>query len=267
VFNFTPVPRADYRIGVPEGGWYTEILAPWFAAQVSPTWTQTRLDLSLLLQRDSELREIASIVGHEALTRPLGEMSFDSVEDLFSFAESTDLLLEFERLCRSTAIHSSSNLPKGLLFLNASAHAVEDPEWSNGEVEASLEKSGFTAREVVVEITERLAIAEHDTFQATLKAFKEKGYRVAVDDMGAGYASLQSLASIEPEFLKFDVSLVRDIDRSSIKQSLLDSLRSLAEKIHAQVIAEGVEREEERATLLALGIQLGQGFLFKREAP
>jgi EAL domain-containing protein (putative c-di-GMP-specific phosphodiesterase class I) len=83
--------------------------------------------------------------------------------------------------------------------------------------------------------------------------------------MGAGYASLQALASIEPEFLKFDVSLVRDIDRSSIKRSLLESLRQLADKIRARVIAEGIEREEEKETLLDLGIELGQGFYFHRE--
>ena len=80
--------------------------------------------------------------------------------------------------------------------------------------------------------------------------------------MGAGYSSFQALASIEPDFLKFDVSLVRDIDRSSIKRGLLDSLRQLAVKIGARVIAEGVEREEERETLLALGIELAQGFVF-----
>ena len=81
--------------------------------------------------------------------------------------------------------------------------------------------------DVVVEITERVAIVRHDEFQGALRTFKERGYRVAVDDMGAGYASLQSLASIEPDFLKFDTSLVRDIDKSSIKQSLLESLRQL----------------------------------------
>jgi EAL domain-containing protein (putative c-di-GMP-specific phosphodiesterase class I) len=85
--------------------------------------------------------------------------------------------------------------------------------------------------------------------------------------MGAGYASLQSLLAIEPDFLKFDVSLVRDIDKSSIKRSLLESLLSLSEKIHARVIAEGIEREAERATLLSLGVELGQGFLFHREEP
>jgi EAL domain-containing protein (putative c-di-GMP-specific phosphodiesterase class I) len=205
-------------------------------------------------------------VGHEALTRPVGAHAFDSVEELFAFAESTELLGAFERLCRSTAIKSVATLrERGLLFLNASARAVEDPEWSSGAVDAQLAQSGLHPRDVVVELTERLAVTQLDTFSAVLRSFKERGYRVAVDDMGAGYASLQSLLSIEPEFLKFDVSLVRDIDKSSIKQGLLESLRSLADKIRARVIAEGIEREEERLTLLSLGVELGQGFLFHKE--
>jgi EAL domain-containing protein (putative c-di-GMP-specific phosphodiesterase class I) len=209
-----------------------------------------------------------AIVGHEALTRPLEEIPFDSVEELFVFAESTDLLMDFERLCRATAVGSAARLKnRGLLFLNASAQAIEDPDWTNGVMDQWLGKSGLTPRDVVVEITERVAIVRHDAFREALKGFKERGYRLAVDDMGAGYASFQALASIEPEFLKFDVSLVRDIDQSSIKRSLLGSLKALADKIRARVIAEGVEREGELATLLALGIELGQGFHFKREEP
>ena len=110
-----------------------------------------------------------------------------------------------------------------------------------------------------------MTVAREEAFQAALRSFKRKGYCIAVDDMGAGHASLQALAAIEPDFLKFDVSLVRDIDTSSIKKSLLESLRTLAEKIDARVIAEGVERDEERCTLLSLGIELGQGFFFHRE--
>jgi len=206
------------------------------------------------------------VIGHEALTRPTLTAGFDSVEELFAFAESTDLLTEFERLCRGVAIRSAAWLPRrGLLFLNASAQAVEDAEWSNGVMERLLLDSGFRPQDVVVEITERVAIVRHDAFQNALRAFKERGYRVAVDDMGAGYASLEALARIEPDFLKFDVSLVRDIDKSSIKRSLLQSLGALAEKIRARVIAEGIEREEERQTLASLGIELGQGFLFHSE--
>jgi len=208
------------------------------------------------------------VIGHEALTRPVGGISFDSVEELFTFAESTELLMDFERLCRKTAILAAATIPDlGLLFLNASPRAVEDPDWSAGGMDRLLAQSGIAPKDVVIEITERVAIVKHDDFQTALRAFKARGYRVAVDDMGAGYSSFQALASIEPDFLKFDVSLVRDIDRSSIKRGLLDSLRQLAVKIGARVIAEGVEREEERATLLALGIELGQGYCFHREDP
>jgi EAL domain-containing protein (putative c-di-GMP-specific phosphodiesterase class I) len=207
------------------------------------------------------------VIGHEALTRLAGAgSSFDSVEELFAFAESTELLMDFERLCRKTAILAAASLPdRGLLFLNASPQAVEDPDWSAGGMDRLLAQSGMSPGDVVIEITERVAIVRHDEFQTALRAFKERGYRVAVDDMGAGYSSFQALASIEPDFLKFDVSLVRDIDRSSIKRGLLDSLRQLAVKIGARVIAEGVEREEERETLLALGIELAQGYVFHRE--
>jgi EAL domain-containing protein (putative c-di-GMP-specific phosphodiesterase class I) len=130
-----------------------------------------------------------------------------------------------------------------------------------------LAAAGLSPAEVVVEVTERLAVTHHEGFETGLAALKERGYRVAVDDMGAGYASLQTLAAIEPDFLKFDTRLVRDIDKSSIKRSLLESLRALADKIRARVIAEGVEREEERDTLARLGIEFGQGFLFNREEP
>jgi EAL domain-containing protein (putative c-di-GMP-specific phosphodiesterase class I) len=238
--------------------------------------TERREELSGLISR-SDVRAVfhpivrladRTIIGHEALTRPLGGVSFDTVEELFAFAESTDLLMEFERLCRRTAIETAARTPGlGLLFINASAQAVEDPEWAAGGMDEVLAQSGLSPHDVVVEITERVAIVRHDEFQDALRTFKERGYRVAVDDMGAGYASLQSLANIEPDFLKFDTSLVRDIDKSSIKQSLLETLRQLADKIKARVIAEGIEREEELQVLKKLGIELGQGFLFHRDDP
>jgi len=208
------------------------------------------------------------VVGHEALTRADFQGVFESVEDLFAFAESTDLIVDFERVCRRTAIRGATRLPRGgYLFLNASARALLDPDWLDGETPQLLAAAGLSPAEVVVEVTERLAVTHHEGFETGLAALKERGYRVAVDDMGAGYASLQTLAAIEPDFLKFDTRLVRDIDKSSIKRSLLESLRALADKIRARVIAEGVEREEERDTLARLGIEFGQGFLFNREEP
>lgn len=205
-------------------------------------------------------------IGHEALTRVTRPCSFDSVEELFAFAESTDLLVEFERLCRKVAIRSAVGLGPGLLFLNASARAILDPEWRSPVTLDLLAAAGRSPRDVVIEVTERMAVGRHEGFPEALRRLKEGGYRVAIDDMGAGHASLQTLAAIEPDFLKFDMTLVRDIDQSSIKRSLLESLRVLAGKMNAQVIAEGIEREGELATLAGLGIALGQGFLFHREA-
>jgi EAL domain-containing protein (putative c-di-GMP-specific phosphodiesterase class I)/GGDEF domain-containing protein len=210
--------------------------------------------------------EGGDVVGHEALTRPVGGVPFDSVEDLFSFAESTDLLMEFEVLCRGAAIRAAAALPgRKLLFLNASARAVEDPKWSSRALDELLHENGLSPHDVVVEITERVGIERQDAFQKALATFKARGYRVAVDDVGAGHASLKALAAIEPDFLKFDVSLVRGIDKSRIKRGLVESLRMLADRMNARVIAEGVEREEERRVLVEVGVELGQGFLFHHE--
>src|SRR5215470_8079891 len=114
------------------------------------------------------------VVGHEALTRPVVGGSFDSVEELFAFAEASELMMEFERLCRRTAIRAAAEVENlGLLFLNASAGAVEDPEWSAGSVEQDLAGSRLRPSDVVVEITERVAIVRHDEFQDALRTFKE----------------------------------------------------------------------------------------------
>jgi EAL domain-containing protein (putative c-di-GMP-specific phosphodiesterase class I) len=208
-----------------------------------------------------------SVIGHEALTRPLRGVPFDSVEDLFAFAEGTELLVDFEALCRSSAISGAKDVAGcGLLFLNASARAVSDPRWSLAAVGDLLAVNRLRPQDVVVEITERVGIESRPDFERALAAFKEHGYRVAVDDVGSGHASLKALTSIEPDFLKCDMSLVRGVDRSRIKQGLLESLGALAEKMKARVIAEGVEREEERATLVDMGIELGQGYLFHPEA-
>jgi EAL domain-containing protein (putative c-di-GMP-specific phosphodiesterase class I) len=204
-----------------------------------------------------------SSIGTEALTRPVVQHSFESVEALFAFAEGTDRLLAFESVCRRQAIRSAA-VP-GLLFLNCSARALEDPEWLSPDLMGLLAESGRVPNQVVVEVTERVAVRRDLEFRTALKALRERGFRFAIDDMGAGYSTLQTLADLEPDFLKFDVSLVREIHRSRIKQSLLETLRGLAGKIKARVIAEGVETEEEREELRRLGIELGQGLLFRAE--
>jgi EAL domain-containing protein (putative c-di-GMP-specific phosphodiesterase class I) len=204
-----------------------------------------------------------SIYGFEALScGPEGDL-FQSPEMLFSFAEKTDQILELERLCRVESVRGAAALPRGRkLFLNCSAHGIADTDALSGALVALAGSSGLAPSDLVLEITERVAVTAWPDFRKRIDRLRAMGFGVAIDDMGAGYSSLHSVAEVEPDFLKFDIALVRDIHRSPIKRGLLESLVLLARRIDAQVIAEGVEKEEEHETLREMDVPFGQGFLF-----
>ena len=119
---------------------------------------------------------------------------------------------------------------------------------------------------MVIEITERTAIKDYPKFRERLKIFRERGFRFAVDDAGSGYAGLGSIANLEPDFIKLDMSLINCIDTNFIKQNLVETLVKFADDHGARVIAEGVERAEEFETVKGLGVHLVQGFYLHRPA-
>jgi EAL domain-containing protein (putative c-di-GMP-specific phosphodiesterase class I) len=143
-----------------------------------------------------------------------------------------------------------------LLFINVDPHDFTDPAFTEQEV---AEPS-----RVVIEITERTAIKDYPKFRDRLKAFRDMGYRFAVDDAGSGYAGLGSIANLEPNFIKLDISLISAIDTNFIKQNLVQTMVRFANDHGAQVIAEGVERAEEFKTVQELGVHLVQGFYLHR---
>jgi EAL domain-containing protein (putative c-di-GMP-specific phosphodiesterase class I) len=120
---------------------------------------------------------------------------------------------------------------------------------------------------LVLEFSERSADADPDGFVEALERLKESGFAVALDDIGTGYASQTILERIQPDFLKLDVSLVRNIHENLIKQELLSSLIRIAGRLGSTVIAEGVESQEEVTALLEAGARYGQGYLFAVPAP
>lgn len=208
------------------------------------------------------------ILGYEALSRGPSDSGFDGTELLFTFAESTNMLLELERLCRKNALRTARSLHLDRkLFLNSSAKALQDTDFTPQHLSQYVSELGMSPEHVVLEITERVAIQEWDSFKKVLRQFRDFGFKVAIDDMGAGYSSLQAIAELQPDYLKFDISLVRNIHESLIKIGLLETLVSLSSKIHASVIAEGIEEREEYETLRSLGVQLGQGYYFASPAP
>ena len=212
------------------------------------------IDLHPILVADTR-----QVYGYEALAR--GTLrTLRSPEIMFDVAAEADLLWELGRLCRSRAIEAmTARLTRGeFLFLNVDPHDFADPEFSQ------LDREVASPERVVIEITERTAIKDYPKFRERLKALRERGYRFAVDDAGSGYAGLGSIANLEPDFIKLDISLINCIDTNFIKQNLVETMVRFANDQGAKVIAEGVERAEEYETVKELGVHLVQGFFLHR---
>jgi EAL domain-containing protein (putative c-di-GMP-specific phosphodiesterase class I)/GGDEF domain-containing protein len=201
--------------------------------------------------------ETQEIYGYEALARGVMR-SLRSPEVMFDVAAEADLVWELSRLCRSRAIEGMDThlQPGELLFLNVDPHDFNDPAFNEHEVK-------YPER-VVIEITERTAIKDYPKFRERLRAFREAGFRFAVDDAGSGYAGLGSIANLEPNYIKLDISLINGIDTNFIKQNLVETMVKFANDHGAMVIAEGVERAEEFKAVKELGVHLVQGFFLHR---
>lgn len=117
-------------------------------------------------------------------------------------------------------------------------------------------------RRLTVELTEYAPVHDYPALLAALAPHRARGLRVAVDDAGAGYASFRHILMLTPDLIKIDRSLVSEVDRNLVKQTLVTSLLTCARATGAELLAEGVEREVELATLADLGVRHVQGFLF-----
>ena len=158
-------------------------------------------------------------------------------------------------------------LPQGKkLFINVLPSALYDPEFQGDSLIRQLDQLGLSPDRIVLEITEKYAIENYGVFAEALGEFTRLGFQIAVDDVGAGYSGLEKIAHLNPNYLKLDRELIKDIDSSYIRREMARALKAFADKIGSTIIAEGIEREVERQTLVDLGIQYGQGFLLARPA-
>ena len=202
------------------------------------------------------------VYGYEALARGVSR-ELRSPEVLFEVAEEANMVWELSRLLRKRAVAGIvSDLQDGqFLFLNIDPHDFDDPSFRN----LDPDDLGIPdPSRIVLEITERTAIKDYPRFREYLDRFRSLGFRFAVDDAGSGYAGLGSIANLEPDYIKLDISLISSIDSNFLKQHLVGTMVEFAETHHAMVVAEGVERPEEFETIKKLGVHLTQGFLFHK---
>ncbi len=204
-----------------------------------------------------------SVLGYEALSRgPIGTR-LESADALFSTAAERGVAAQLERLCRFRAIANASGIPPGCyLFLNISPRVFE--ERNEALSRDVVDQNRLAQERIVLEITEKQAIDDFDLFKRTLQHYNRQGFKVAIDDAGAGHNSLRAVTEVRPHYIKLDMSLVRDIDRDRAKNALVSAIIIFARRIDAKVLAEGIETVEELATLIEIGVEYGQGFLLAR---
>ena len=200
-----------------------------------------------------------TVFGYEALLRT-EEPTLIRPDLVVDAAERLSSLPRLGRKVRELAASAMSRAaPDAALFINLHPLDLADEELFDAMAPLTQ-----MAQRVILEVTERAAIEEVDDVEHRVSQLRERGFRIAVDDLGAGYAGLSSFALLEPEIVKLDVSLLRDIDQSPVKQKLVASMTALCKDLGFLVVAEGIETPAERDCVVALGCDLLQGFLFAR---
>jgi EAL domain-containing protein (putative c-di-GMP-specific phosphodiesterase class I) len=213
------------------------------------------------------LQQKGEVFGYEALTRTLDRTWFPGPMELFLFADQEGLNYPLDRLAREKAIEGCRPLKqKQKLFINVMAQIMEDPCFSPGKTLSLLEQHGLSPHHVVFEITERSSIADFGSVKKALEHYRSQGYQIAIDDVGAGYSSLQSIVELRPDYLKVDRSIIQNIHLDEVKEHILNTLVQLACKMNISIIAEGIELEEELAKVREMGIAYAQGYLLGRPA-
>jgi EAL domain-containing protein (putative c-di-GMP-specific phosphodiesterase class I) len=206
------------------------------------------------------------ILGYEALTR-VPQTHFQTPDLLFRAAHKNGVLWKLERLTRQCALEALPPLePNQLLFLNVEPDSIHDPELSGERFLKNLDEVGLNPGRVVLEVTEHVAVKDFAAFRVALERFRSLGFRLAMDDVGSGYAGLQAIAEMSPEYLKVDMTLVRDMHRHPIKRELIRTIRRFTERTGSLLVAEGVESVEELDSLAEAGVRCAQGYLFSRPA-
>lgn len=200
------------------------------------------------------------MVGVEALAR-FATKPPRTPDRWFREAASVGLGLELELLAARSALGALDELETNVyLGLNVSPETAGDAGFQALVLDAAPERT-------VIEITEHAPIGDYDEFARSIEPLRMAGVRVAVDDAGAGFASLRHILSLAPDIIKLDITLTRDIDVDRSRRALARALISFGAETGAALVAEGIETDDELECLRDLGVTAGQGYLLGRPGP
>lgn len=210
------------------------------------------------------------VFGYEALSRVSEKGLFDNVEEMFRCAEKNELIWQLEQVCRRAILKGiyeqkeSFDESKAKLFINVSPRVLHSEMFKAGFTRQYTSRYGIDTEKIVFEITERERIEREESFIETINHYKEQDYMIAIDDLGTGYSGLKRICTLFPQFVKLDISLVREVHISPTKYAMIKGMVEFSEHSGIPLIAEGIETKKELETLIKLGVQYGQGFYLAR---
>ncbi|MGN0678810.1 MAG: EAL domain-containing protein [Oscillospiraceae bacterium] len=209
-----------------------------------------------------------SVYGYEALSRiDLTNCSFNT-EEMFRIAEKLDCLWELESICRKISIKGAKAKPSGAkLFVNVDPNVIHDRKFRSGVTSGYLKRYDINPDDIVFEITERTSIDDAKTFRKSIEHYTKQNYKIAIDDFGSEYAGPNRICLLNPDIIKIDMAIVRDVDKDKIKRTFVKSLSIFGKNSGIKILAEGIETADELKTLIDLDVDYGQGYYLGKPIP
>jgi len=241
----------DYGLSEQKGGEFTSI------------FLGLQLNSAFQPIYDSEAGEL---FGHEALIRPsLGGVQAIRPEFAFSFAEQSGRLVKFDRVCRTLHVLNFRQIyaENGLLFLNVHPELLVSVNAHGKVFERILHAHSVPTNRVVIEIQESVVDQDKQLTEA-VENYRERGYRIAIDDFGRKHSNLDRLWKLSPEFVKLDLGIIQEAERNPKVRKVLPSLVNIIRELGAQPVIEGIETQTQLDIAIQSGSTLLQGFFLGR---
>jgi EAL domain-containing protein (putative c-di-GMP-specific phosphodiesterase class I) len=242
----------------------------WLIAAVKGQWLIGMLEEERLFSMLQPIcRPDGSVFGYEALLRGREEDgSLVSAGSLFSVAEETQLMFRLDLTARREAIKAfAKRRARGAkLFVNFNPSSIYDPAYCLRTTHSFVQDMGLVPSDLVFEVTETTEVKDKAHLRGILAFYRQAGFCVALDDIGAGFSGLNMLQELRPDFVKIDMALVREVDQDPYKQSIVRHLVGIARDTGARIVAEGIETEGELAWIRQAAVDLMQGYLLGRPA-
>ncbi len=202
------------------------------------------------------------LFAYEVLTRGPEKSPLYNPENLFKCALSYGILPDLEMVVRKkTLAIIGDSAEEKVFFINTSPCIIESDRLNK------ILALYTNPRQIVLEIVERSEVKNFPLFCKTMNSIKAKGFKISIDDVGSGYSSLDAIAELEPDFVKIDMSLIKDIHRNPTRQNLIKAIMFFCNQDKIIPIGEGIETEDEMKALISLGVEIGQGYFLGKPSP